>query len=216
MHITRRNFIHQGSMFMLGAGVIGGNIPSLAHGEDGSPQPTMIIDLNRCTGCQSCVVACKSYNKTATGQFNTRIIQGEQSSPLARATFVPVQCNQCSAPPCIPVCPNDATFKLGNGIVVTDWDLCTASGECIRACPYDARASDPNYQDRVDKCDFCLDRIEQGMAPACVEACSAGARLFGDRARPDGEFADYLRHSPLAVRNPEQETGPTLLYVPLS
>jgi Fe-S-cluster-containing dehydrogenase component len=178
----------------------------------------MIIDLNRCTGCQSCVIACKAQNKTLQDRFNTKILALEDGNyPEARIVFTPVQCCQCENPPCVPACPVKATFKLPNGIVVTDWDKCQGIGACVTACPYEARFLDTRHKGqaggKADKCDFCLNRLEQGLMPACVEACEANARLFGDLKAPEGEFAEYLKRTDLKVRKPEKKTGPNIRYV---
>ncbi len=171
----------------------------------------MIIDPARCTGCRSCLIACKGYTATAAGHFNTRMLEDEDDH--GRVAFIPVQCNQCDDPPCVRSCAVGATFKLDNGIVVTDWARCTACGACIMACPYGARFADTRHGGRADKCDFCQDRLLQGRVPVCVEACSSGARLFGNREKPRGEFAACLRQATFRVLQPELGTGPNVLYV---
>lgn len=208
---TRRNFIQHSGLLILGsAAVLTGGQDAQAAAQQ--PKLTMIIDLNRCTGCQSCVVACKGYTRTTPGKFNTRLITMEKDNTPAQVIFTPIQCNQCDTPPCIPACPVEATFKLANGIVVTDWDKCQSTGDCITACPYEARFADPRYGEKVDKCDFCLNRVVKGLEPACVEACSSGARMFGDLHNPKGEFASYVQNHPLATRKPEEQTEPNVLY----
>ena len=175
----------------------------------------MIIDINRCTGCQSCVIACKAQNKTAPDKFNTKVLAIEDGNyPDARVVFTPVQCNHCENPPCVPACPLNATFKLPNGIVVTDWDLCKSYGTCVKACPYEARFLDERHDNKVDKCDFCIERLEKGLLPACVEACEANARLFGDLNSPKGEFAEYLKRRNLKVRKSELKLKTSIRYVP--
>ncbi|MCF6188754.1 MAG: 4Fe-4S dicluster domain-containing protein [Desulfobulbaceae bacterium] len=209
---TRRTFIGKGGLVVAGvvAGLAGAE---QLHALSAQAKPAMIIDLNRCTGCQACVIACKGYTGTAPEQFNTRLILEVNDNTPSRIIFTPVQCNQCDEPPCVSACPENATFKLDNGIVVTDWDKCTSAGSCIEACPYGARFADSRYGQRVDKCDFCLARLLAGLEPACVEACSSGARIFGDLNNPQGEFSDYLQNKSLAVRKPEKLTKPNIRYV---
>lgn len=209
---TRRDFIQKSSRVLFGAAA------GLAWVKQVSAlpvqaKPAMIIDLNRCTGCQACVVACKGYTKTAPEKFNTRLITMTKDSSPTRLTFTPIQCNQCDNPPCVQSCPTNATFKLDNGIVVTDWDKCQSAGNCIEACPYEARFADSRYGQKVDKCDFCLGRLLKGLEPACVEACSSRARIFGDLHNPQGEFAQYLQNKELAVRKAEKQTKPNVRYV---
>jgi tetrathionate reductase subunit B len=211
---SKRNFLKTGLITLAAAACLPADGNSLA-----STPPRcygMIIDLNRCTGCQACVIACKGRNDTAPTQFNTRILIGEGGQGMqAGASFRPVQCNQCENPPCVPVCPTKATFKLANGVVVTDWDLCNGSGNCVVACPYSARFLDPRHGNRVDKCDFCLDRVERGLAPSCVESCSPNARLFGDLNAPQGEFAIYLKKAGLQPHHPEFNLKTSISYVPV-
>ncbi len=212
----RRKFLKKsGLLAILGlAGLAAGDRKAEASNVE---QWAMIIDLNRCTGCQSCVIACKAQNKTAPGKFNTRIITEEEGTyPQSRILFTPVQCNQCEDPPCVAACPEHATFQLPNGIVVTDWNKCTSKGDCVPACPYEARFLDPRHGGKSDKCDFCINRLNQGLMPACVEACSEKARLFGDMKNPQGEFAEYLARSGLVTRKPDLKLKTRVRYVPSS
>lgn len=220
--MDRRRFIKKSGLVLLGSAAATG-MASVAMAE-GAPKWAMIIDLNRCTGCQSCVIACKNQSKTTTGNFNTQILSVETGRyPATRIVYTPVQCNQCDTPPCVAACPVGATFKLDNGIVVTDWDKCRADGPCAEACvwkcPYGARSLDSRFGNKADKCDFCLDRLAQGLEPACVESCPSKARIFGDINRPLGEFAAYLKKSGLKTRKAGLKaglkTGPQVHYLPL-
>lgn len=209
---SRRLFLKNGLVVIGMAGMA--KVPG-ALASSPTPKWAMIIDVNRCTGCQSCVIACKAQNKTAAGQFNTRVLSLEDGNfPDARVIFTPVQCNHCENPPCVPACPLEATYKLPNGIVVTDWEKCESFGTCVTACPYGARFLDERHGNKVDKCDFCLNRLEQGLLPACVESCEANARVFGDLNAPTGEFAEYLKRRDLAVRKPELKIKTSIRYVP--
>jgi len=208
---SRRFFIKNGLAVISLVGLT--KVPTVAASE-ANPKWTMIIDVNRCTGCQSCVIACKAQNKTATDQFNTKVLSLEDGNyPESRVIFTPVQCNQCENPRCVPACPLKATYKLPNGIVVTDWDKCESYSACVPACPYGARFLDKRHANKVDKCDFCLNRLEKGLLPACVEACEANARIFGDMNAPVGEFAEYLKRKDLTVRKPELKIKTSLRYV---
>ncbi len=210
---TRRAFLIGSGLLALGAAT-GAAEPAPTATGSRPARLTMIIDQDRCTGCRSCEIACKVYTATAPQYFNTHLRIGEEDTERGgHCVFTPVMCNQCDDPPCVAACMAGATFKLASGIVVTDWDRCTACGACIAACPYDARFADPRFGGRADKCDFCLDRVQRDQVPACVEACSAGARLFGDLNDPRGEFASCLRHHSFRVRRPELGTGPNVLYV---
>jgi Fe-S-cluster-containing dehydrogenase component len=210
---SRRLFLKNGLVAMVGAtGLATGAQAQVAAR---TPKWGMIIDLNRCCGCQSCVIACKVQNRTARDEFNTRVLSLEDGIGAdARVVFTPVQCNQCEDPPCVKACSANATVKLPNGIVVTDWDKCVPLGNCVTACPYDARFVDENHAYKVDKCDFCVDRLDKGLLPACVEACDSKARIFGDFNAPEGEFADYLKRAGLKPRKAELGIKTSVLYVP--
>src|SRR3546814_4406200 len=92
---------------------------------------------------------------------------------------LPRLCNHCDTPPCVPVCPVQATFQREDGIVLVDNERCVGCGYCVQACPYDARFV--NHETKTaDKCTFCEHRLEAGLLPACVESCVGGARVIGD------------------------------------
>ncbi len=210
---TRRDFLKGGGLLLLGMTQTG---PLQAAANSGQPQWAMIIDLNRCTGCRSCVIACKAHNKTIKGRFITRIISREVGTyPATRPLFTPVQCNHCEDPPCLTACPHGAILKLQDGIVVTDWDRCQGEGSCVKACPYGARFQDPRHGNRSDKCDFCKKRLEKGLLPVCVEACPSRARIFGDLKDPQGEFLTYIKGTKFFTRKPQLKITTRVLYVPL-
>lgn len=180
-------------MVLLGMAGAAGVAPGVSGGERKQVRPAMIIDVNRCIGCHSCVIACKEQNRTPQGCFNTRIrTKNHGAFPYAWQSFTPDLCHQCESAPCVAACKEEATYKLESGIVVVDWQRCTGDGACVKACPHDARFLDTQNGNRADKCDFCVARIEHGFKPACVESCPSGARIFGDRANPAGEFGEHL------------------------
>ncbi|BBO92003.1 4Fe-4S dicluster domain-containing protein [Desulfosarcina ovata] len=190
---TRRQFIKNGLILCLGSGGVLASQTVHAFPETGPARWGMIIDMTRCTGCQSCMVACKLQNRTVPGEFNTRIDEHEVGDGAhARIAFSASLCVHCSDAPCVEACGTGAAFIHPSGLVLTDWNRCDGNGACIDACPYGARFHDSRFGGRVDKCDLCIDRLDQGLAPACVENCSPGARIFGRFDRPEGEFARYL------------------------
>ena len=190
----RRAFLKRTGLVLLGLTGAATLSPAASQAEKVTTKPAMIIDVNRCTGCHSCVIACKEQNLTPKGYFNTTIVTKEQGTfPKAWLSYTPELCHHCENAPCIEACGFDATFALENGIVVTDWNLCTGDGACVEACPYGARFLDPNNGNKADKCDFCVGRLEEGLAPACIDGCPSHARVFGDLVNPQGEFGDYLK-----------------------
>lgn len=101
----------------------------------------MIIDLKRCTGCHACAVACKQEHSTPSGIHFRRVEFDEVGEyPDAKRLHAPVQCNHCEDPPCVPVCPTEATYKREeDGLVLVDDDHCIGCSYCIEACPYEHR-----------------------------------------------------------------------------
>lgn len=154
-------------------------------------QWTLVIDLNRCMGCQSCTIACKAEQNPMPGTFFSQM-RIEETSPTGRLEFLPQMCMHCDTPACQSACPTNAIIKQPDGIVLTDWNACIGDGACINACPYMARSLDTTQGNKAASCDLCAERLARGRIPACVESCASGARIFGDAASPSQELANYL------------------------
>ena len=204
------------------------------------PRYGMVIDLKRCYGCYACVMACKTSNHTPPGVFWARLLKGESGSyPNTTRQSLPVLCMQCDEPSCLEVCPTGATQKRDDGIVIVDKDKCMGCKACIMACPYGARYSvekwESYFPDGLEltpyeeftkraweeksgngvatKCDFCLERISEGQDPACVEACAANARTFGDLDDPHSEISTLIKKYRGEVLNPEIGNKPKVYYL---
>ena len=148
----------------------------------------MVIDLQKCVGCQACTVACNSEWEVPAGYARTHVRFAGPAGVfpnLAASPYV-AQCNHCDQPSCVPACPTGATYQSENGIVSINRELCIGCGLCVDACPYDARFLNP-VLNKVDKCDFCASRVEKGLQPACVATCIAHAKFFGDLEDTHGE-----------------------------
>jgi molybdopterin-containing oxidoreductase family iron-sulfur binding subunit len=103
----------------------------------------MVIDLRKCVGCHACTIGCVAENKLPPGVVYRPVIVEEIGEfPNVRLRFTPRPCMQCDEPPCVPVCPVDATWKRPDGIVAIDYDQCIGCRYCLTACPYGARTSD--------------------------------------------------------------------------
>lgn len=193
----------------------------------------MAIDLSRCMGCNACVIACKVEHSAPNGILLTKILEKEIGCyPNANRQFVPVLCNHCETPACIPVCPTTATYKRPDGIVLIDADRCIGCGACIEACPYDQRfyvadertcfpSGEGNYVNPHAhkapkgvpvKCDFCFHRVDQGRAPACVETCPTQARIFGLVDGGEKPLNSVISRENTYTLLPEKGTSPNVFY----
>ncbi|MFO1362095.1 MAG: 4Fe-4S dicluster domain-containing protein [Burkholderiales bacterium] len=166
------------------------------------PRWGMVIDLNRCVGCQTCTIACKHANDTTPGVQWRRVLDVEQGAfPDVQRLFLVVGCQHCADPPCVPVCPTGATRQRADGLVTMNYDVCIGCAYCAVSCPYEARTivhdpkgyyggaltrqeqatAHPERRGVAQKCTFCQGRIEDGIAqgltpgvhPEATPACSA-------------------------------------------
>ncbi len=106
----------------------------------------MVIDLAKCIGCTACTTACVAENHLPPGVVYRPVIEKEVGRyPNVRKTFLPRPCMQCEDPPCVKVCPANATWKRPDGIVEIDYNACIGCRYCINACPYSARTFDKGF-----------------------------------------------------------------------
>ena len=195
----------------------------------------MVIDLKRCIGCETCTVACKAANQIPLGILWNRVFKCERGTyPNSRMVFFPINCMHCEDPECVKVCPTGASYKSGDGLVLVDSVKCMGCKCCILACPYGARSSfqelEPFYETgktpldelaeakhllgAVQKCDFCQDRVEKGLEPACVASCVGRAKHFGDLDDPKSVVSLLVNQRNGFQLNPELGTNPSLYYLP--
>ncbi|MDP3861281.1 MAG: 4Fe-4S dicluster domain-containing protein [Phaeovulum sp.] len=174
----------------------------------------MVIDVRRCIGCHACTVACKSEFDVPLGENRCWVEYTEKGVyPNVGRSFLPRLCNHCSEPPCVDVCPTNATWKREqDGIVVIDQGLCIGCKYCIQACPYDARFLNP-VTGFADKCDFCIHRVSQGLAPSCVNTCVGGARIFGDLGDPESDISRIISKNRVTVLRGDMGTFPNVYYI---
>lgn len=164
----------------------------------------IIVDLKRCTGCMTCVIACKQENLTRPGVWWNKILELE-SEILDRITYVRHACMHCENPPCVRSCPNDAIYQRPDGIVLINRQKCEGAGDCVEACPYGAIDINPavgyfNDQKlpfeegkeshrrhppgKAGSCTLCVHRIDIGQEPVCVTGCPSKAMIFTDFDNP--------------------------------
>jgi len=195
----------------------------------------MVIDLLRCVGCNSCTVACRAEHGTPPTIQYHRVEKYEVGKyPVARMKFLPMPCMHCEDPACLKVCPTGATHRREDGLVLIDDDKCMGCRYCIVACPYHSRQflsrirnyypqnnatpyetlKQPEFEKGTAvKCDFCVERLEAGKLPACVDTCPAQARHFGDLSDPDSEVSQLIASHGGYVLKRELDTRPSVYYI---
>lgn len=199
------------------------------------PRYGLVIDIDRCTGCYACVVACKSENATRPEVSWIRIREDEKGAyPQVSRRYIPLLCVQCEQMPCARVCPTEAIFVGDGGIVRIDPGKCRCQDThaCIAACPFDALYANrgktsyfPDYLNAfeqaayenhrngvVEKCTLCSHRIDTGRLPACVQACPTRAMLFGDRDDPKSALAKRISRGNTRNLIKELNVDPSVLY----
>jgi len=211
------------------------------------------LDLSRCIGCRKCIYACvkennlsrnpqiqwirvlefKKENKKWQALEHSNPYYNPEKVPQKGRFYVPVQCQQCKNPPCVKVCPVQATWKEPDGIIVVDYNWCIGCRFCMAACPYGARkfnwgrpnipkkelnpkmhylGNRPRYKGIVEKCTFCIQRAREGRYTACVEVCPVGARKFGNLLDPKSEIRYILEHLKAFRLKEELDTNPKFFY----
>lgn len=171
-----------------------------------------VIDHSRCIGCHACTVACKSENSVPLGNFRTWVKYTEAGEfPEVKRSFAVLRCNQCTAAPCVTICPTAALGKRADGIVDVDPALCIGCKSCMQGCPYDALYINPD-KGTAEKCHFCAHRAEQGLAPACAVVCPTEAIIPGDFDDPNSWVSRLRREHDLVARKTEAGTGPNVFY----
>ena len=204
----------------------------------------MAIDLDRCIGCQYCIWTCQAVNDVVDDTMRWNVGFWDRTEN-GREFFMTRPCLHCAEAPCVKVCPVGATWIREDGLVAMDYERCIGCRYCEVACPYDARrfnwsavdgdnpqghewgAAEVERRPRgvVEKCTFCVHRIDRGLAegltpgidpqatPACVVACPVGARVFGDIRDADSPISVFLRDNDTFRLREEFGTEPKVHYV---
>jgi Fe-S-cluster-containing dehydrogenase component len=207
----------------------------------------IVIDARKCLkdqGCTACIDACHTAHNVPSIPNRKHEIKWvwkerfTEAFPDQEAEYIDealteqpvlVFCNHCDNPPCVRVCPTQATWRRPDGIVMMDWHRCIGCRYCVAGCPYGSRsfnwedprpyikAEDPRFPTRtkgvVEKCTLCEERLDQGRLPACVESCPEKAMLFGDLHDPESEVRRALRSRFAVRRKPSLGTRPAIYYL---
>lgn len=209
----------------------------------------MVIDLKKCIGCNACMIACKQAHSLPPDIFWARVLVAETGKyPTVTKQIYPVLCNHCEEAACVKVCPTGATTKREDGIVIIDYDKCVGCRYCVIACSYQQRSFyarqkeyfpgqglteleivgqqlHPLQPGTVVKCDFCAERIDEGLkkglrpsvdreaTPVCVNACPAKARYFGDISDPSSQVSKLIKERRGFQLHPEFGTDPSVYYI---
>jgi molybdopterin-containing oxidoreductase family iron-sulfur binding subunit len=211
----------------------------------------MVVDMKKCwekgkEGCKDCLQVChRVHNVPDVGNVKEEIKwiwtehyqnafpgqENEFAEEVVKDKPFIVLCNHCTNPPCVRVCPTQATFKRKqDGIVMMDFHRCIGCRYCMAGCPFGARSF--NYRDPrpyvkqdlnmtfptrergvVEKCNFCEERLAVGLLPACVEACKVGALTFGDQSDPKSPVRKLLSSNFTVRRKAELGTQPNVYYI---
>jgi Fe-S-cluster-containing dehydrogenase component/formate-dependent nitrite reductase membrane component NrfD len=177
------------------------------------PTYGFVIDLRKCIGCHACTIACKSEHDIPVGVNRCWVKTVERGRfPDTQRLFLPVLCNQCTEAPCMNICPTGALFRRRDGIVDLNSASCIGCRACMAACPYDQLFIDPGTH-TAEKCNFCANRVENQLQPACVSVCPTECRIFGDLDDSTSQVAQIVQRQPFMVRKPEKGTGPKVFYL---
>jgi Fe-S-cluster-containing dehydrogenase component len=166
------------------------------------------IDLNKCTGCQACMLACAIENELEPGASWRHVVTfNEGRHPDAPLFHLTLACNHCEDPACLFHCPALAyTRDEATGAVTLDPELCIGCKYCTWACPYEA----PKFDEAtgvMTKCTFCSHRLDEGLEPACAALCPTGALRCVDRE--DGEGMNRVPGFP------DTDLGPAIRFTSL-
>jgi phenylacetyl-CoA:acceptor oxidoreductase subunit 1 len=210
----------------------------------------MVIEQKRCIGCNACVLACKAEHFLPPEIMWNRVLIAETGKyPTVNKLIYSIRCNQCKEPKCVDACPTGATQKREDGIVFIDENQCVGCRYCMIACPYQARSfyedGDkeyfpgqgltehekigrllyPHQVGVVQKCIFCKERIDAGLAqglkpgvdrdasPACMIMCPTQAIHFGDLDDPYSDISQLIKEKKGHPFHAEFDTQPSIYYI---
>jgi len=246
--MDRRDFLKRSGAVVAGASgalslpVLNSCTAEAAQGESklAGKKWGMVIDLTRCReDCTECMDACREENNVAfhgdrrwdVHWIRKATLHPKDESAGLEEKEVLLMCNQCDDPPCVMVCPVQATYKRDDGIVMVDHHRCIGCRYCMIACPYNARffnwKENPDWPNKeyprrshgvAESCHFCAHLIDGGGRPACVEACERSgerALIFGDLNDPESEVSRLIAEGGAKRIREDWGTQPKVYYLGL-
>jgi molybdopterin-containing oxidoreductase family iron-sulfur binding subunit len=203
----------------------------------------LVVDLAKCKNARKCMDKCGAVHQLRPDQHHLNVLVMKDSAQTA-PYYMPKHCQHCDNPPCVKVCPVDATFKRSDGIVLIDNERCIGCRFCIAACPYSARSFNwyepinadkykdvvydieknvPQKKGTVTKCTFSADCLREDKLPYCVSACPNGVYYFGnvyEDSVTNGTSGETVSFSKLLEENAgyrlmeDLGTAPSVYYLP--
>ncbi|HUU09511.1 MAG TPA: 4Fe-4S dicluster domain-containing protein [Phycisphaerae bacterium] len=146
-----------------------------------SVEKRVVLDLDRCIECKSCMAACYYGHGRMTGVSFVDI----------GPAVLPIVCRQCGDPACVEVCPAKAMQRDERGVVARGIFSCRGCGSCARACPFGILSLEM-VGHQIAKCDLCEDRLGRGLTPRCVAVCPTGALRFATMDEIEAEGLTVL------------------------
>ncbi len=202
-------------------------------------QWAMVIDLRNCDGCGSCTAACQKAHYLTPDQTWIKVFAMTNND--GQTYHMPRPCMQCEDPPCLHVCPVEATFRTDQGVVLVNQDRCIGCRMCMAACPYEARyfnwtadvqypttpipptpqAPIPQKLGTVGKCTFCVGNLNNGLLSECASGCPMGAIYNADLKTDVAvnglgntvKLSIFLYNNDAVTFYPEQDTHPRVWYI---
>lgn len=168
------------------------------------------FNMQRCTGCRACQIACQDRNDLAVGIAVRKVRSYVAGTyPAAMPYHVSLGCNHCEQAACVLNCPTGACQKAEDGTVFRDREQCIGCGSCAASCPYEHPVVDEQEKIAM-RCDSCKAFRDRGLNPVCVDACQYRALDFGDLDELRAKYGDDLT-SDMPCLPSSQETLPSLL-----
>lgn len=185
-------------------------------------QMAFIVDMKRCIGCDTCVIACKVENDVETGRFRLKVLDSHRDPifekpqgiyPKLTQQWLPTMCHHCVDAPCVSACPTNTLWRRDeDGLVMLDVDKCIGCQRCGEECPYDALSFDEE-SGAADKCSACAHRVEENLQPSCELVCPTRAIHFGDINDPASKVAQIIATREVKVLAESRGAKPQIYYL---